>query len=222
MKEAQEKLRAAIEIDPADARPYRELMVGVLGPAHDIKGAREVMQEALANGAEPIAIEQALADAARTAGDLETAETALNEVTRDAPTLAAMMSLGDFYNETRRYDRATLAYEHATEIDPSSARAYFNLGQAEESAFDFAAASRDYARALQLAPDDRGIRQAYLDFQRRTAQSPQTVAGQMTGAWPAQARPIVAPAHSRRDSVRREDPVPQSRRADRRGRARPA
>jgi tetratricopeptide (TPR) repeat protein len=92
-------------------------------------------------------------------------------VTRDAPTLAAMMNLGDFYRETRRYDRATIAYEHATEIDPSSARAYFNLGQAEESAFDFAAASRDYARALKLAPDDKGIRQAALDLQRRTAQS---------------------------------------------------
>jgi tetratricopeptide (TPR) repeat protein len=171
LKAAQEKLRAAIEIDPTDPRPYRELMVDVLGPAHDLKGAREVMQEALANGAEPIEIEQALADAARAAGDLDTAETALNQVTRDAPTFAAFMRLGDFYNEAGKYDRATIAYQHATELDPSSARAYFTLGHAEESAFDFAAASRDYARALKLAPNDQGMRQAYLDLQQRTAQS---------------------------------------------------
>jgi tetratricopeptide (TPR) repeat protein len=170
-KVAQEKLRAAIEIDPTDPRPYRVLMVDVLGPAHDLKGARGVMQEALARGAEPIEIEQALADAARAAGDLETAATALDQVTRDAPTFAAFMRLGDFYNETGKYDRATIAYQHATEIDPNSARAYFTLGQAEESAFDFAGASRDYARALELAPGDHGMRQAYRDLQRRAAQS---------------------------------------------------
>jgi O-antigen ligase/tetratricopeptide (TPR) repeat protein len=171
MKAAQEKLRAAIEIDPTDARPYRELMVGVLGPEHDIKGAHAVAQEALANGADPIPIEQALADSAREAGDLDTAETALIQMTKDDPTLASMMRLGDFYSEAKRYDRATVAYQHATEIDPNSSRAFFYLAQAEEADFDFAGASRDYAQALKLAPGDETVRQAYLDLQQRTAKS---------------------------------------------------
>jgi tetratricopeptide (TPR) repeat protein len=171
MKAAQEKLRAAIELDPTDARPYRALMVYVLGPTRDVKGARELAQEALANGAEPIQIKLALADAAHEAGDLETAETALNEATRDAPTFDAFIRLGNFYNETGKYDRATIAYQQATEIDPNSAQAYCDLGRAEESAFDFAGASRDYAHALTLAPTDQGIRRAYLELQQRTAQS---------------------------------------------------
>jgi tetratricopeptide (TPR) repeat protein len=164
-------LRAAIEIDPTDARPYCALMVGVLGPAHNIKGAREVRQEALANGAEQTPIEQALAEAAHKAGDLETAEAALHRVIDVAPSFAAVMKLGDFYNETGKFDRATVAYQNATEIDPGSAQAYFSLGNAEESAFDFAGASRDYARALKLDPNDKRIQQATLNLQWRMAQS---------------------------------------------------
>jgi tetratricopeptide (TPR) repeat protein len=170
-KAAEKMLRAAIEIDPTDARPYCALMVGVLGPAHDIKGAREVTQEALANGAEQTPIEQALAEAAHKAGDLETAEAALHRVIDVAPSFAAVMKLGDFYNETGKFDRATVAYQNATEIDPGSAQAYFSLGKAEESAFDFAGASRDYARALKLDPNDKRIQQATLNLQWRMAQS---------------------------------------------------
>jgi len=166
---AQQKLRAAIEIDPTDVRPYCALMTGVLGPEHDIKGAKDLAQEALDNGAEPVPIEQALADAARIAGDLATAEAALTQVTTDEPTLESTMKLGDFYSETRKYDRATAVFEHAVEIDPTSARAYSSLARAEESAFDFAGASRDYAHALQLAPGDKGIRNAYRDLQQRSA-----------------------------------------------------
>ncbi len=168
-REAERKLRAAIAMDPTDARPYCALMVSVLGPEHDIKGAKALAQEAFANGAEPVPIEQALADAARTAGDLDTAEVALTQETRDDPTLESTMRLGDFYSETGKYDRATIVFQHATEIDPGSARAYFSLGRAEEAAFDFAGASRDYARARQLAPDDKAIQSAYLDLQQRSA-----------------------------------------------------
>jgi O-antigen ligase/Flp pilus assembly protein TadD len=171
MKDAQKELRAAIEIDPSDARPYRELMVSVFGPEHDVKSAHELAQEAQANGVDPIPMEQALADAALEAGDLETAETALTQMTKDNPTLASMMRLGNFYSEAKRYDRATIAYQRATEINPESSRAFFYLAQAEESDFDFAGANRDYAQALKLAPNDEAVRQAYLDLQQRTAKS---------------------------------------------------
>lgn len=171
LPEAERKLRAAIEVDPTDTRPYCSLMVGVLGPQHDIKGANELAQEAFNSGAEPVPIEQALADAARIAGDLDTAEAALIQVTRDEPTLDSTMKLGAFYSEIGKYNRATAVFQQATEIDPSSARAYFSLGQAEEAAFDFANASRDYAHALQLAPDDKTIQAAALDLARRSAKS---------------------------------------------------
>ncbi|HEX3409591.1 MAG TPA: O-antigen ligase family protein [Candidatus Binataceae bacterium] len=170
-KAAEKMLRAAIEIDPTDARPYCALMVGVMGPAHNLAGARAIMQEALANGAESVPIEQALADAARTAGDFETAEKALHRVIGVSPSFEAMKKLGDFYFETGKFDRAAIAYQNAIEIDPNSAQAYFSLAQAEEAAFDFAAANRDYARALKLAPDNNSIRLASQNLQWRIVQS---------------------------------------------------
>ncbi len=171
MKKAQQQLRAAIEIDPIEAGPYRHLMVEVLGPERDVQGARAVAQEAIAADADPVAIEQALAEAARVAGDNDAAETALIQESRDAPTFSSMMDLGGFYIDTRKYDRAALAYQRAIEIDPTSARAYFSLAQAEEGSFDFAAANRDYARAIELAPNEEGMREAYRDFQQRVAQA---------------------------------------------------
>jgi tetratricopeptide (TPR) repeat protein len=169
LPEAQRQLRAAIAIDPTDARPYCAMMVAVLGPEHDIKGAKDLAQEAYTNGAEPVPIEQALAQAARTAGDLDTAAAALTQVTRDEPTLASTIELGDFYSESGNYNEATKVFQQATEIDPGSARAYFSLGRAEEASFDYADASRDYERARQLAPDDEAIQSAYLDLKQRAA-----------------------------------------------------
>jgi tetratricopeptide (TPR) repeat protein len=169
--EAQKNLQAAIALDPADARPYTALMVGVLGPAHDLDGIRDAMKEGLRNGAKPLAMEQALADASREAGDLKTAEAALKQVANYAPTFASVMKLGDFYNETAQYERATIAYQRAADIDPRSARAYFRLAQAEESDFDFAGARRDYAKAVELEPGDKAMRKAYLDFQQRAARA---------------------------------------------------
>jgi tetratricopeptide (TPR) repeat protein/O-antigen ligase len=176
-KKAEENLRAAIEIDPSDTRPYRELMVGVFAPQHDMKTARKVAQEAIAADADQVSVEQALADAALASGDFDEAETALIKVSKDAPTFTSMMNLGSFYSDTRKYDRAMIAYQHAIELDPNSAPAYFRLAEAEEASFDFAGANRDYAHAIKLSPDSDNMQQAYRDFQERVAQGHKPVPG---------------------------------------------
>jgi len=176
-KKAQENLRAAIEIDPSDARPYRELMGGVLAPQHDMKAAHKVAEEAIAADADQVSVEQALADAALAAGNFEEAEAALIQVSKDAPTFSSMMNLGSFYSDTRKYDRAMVAYQHAVEIDPNSAAAYFKLAEAEEASFDFAGANRDYAHAIRLSPDSDNMQQAYRDFQGRLAQGRKQLPG---------------------------------------------
>jgi len=82
-----------------------------------------------------------------------------------------MKNLGVFYSETKKYDRAIIAYQHAVDINPNSAEAYFGLARAEENTFDFAAADLDYAHAIQLAPNDKVMRQTYAEFQQRKAQA---------------------------------------------------
>jgi tetratricopeptide (TPR) repeat protein len=142
-----------------------------------MKTARKVAQEAIAADADQVSVEQALADAALASGDFDEAETALIKVSKDAPTFTSMMNLGSFYSDTRKYDRAMIAYQHAIELDPNSAPAYFRLAEAEEASFDFAGANRDYAHAIKLSPDSDNMQQAYRDFQERVAQGHKPVPG---------------------------------------------
>ncbi|MEA2649038.1 MAG: hypothetical protein QOG61_1473 [Candidatus Binataceae bacterium] len=174
---AQAQFRAAIEIDPSDAAPYRDLMVEVLGPNHDLKGANAIADEAVAAGADEITIGQARADAARASGDADAAEAALIQVSKDAPNFTSMMNLGGFYRDTGKYGRATVAFQQALQIDPTSAQAYFSLAQAEEASFDFASANRDYDHALKLAPNEAGMRHAYEQFQLRLKQARKPASG---------------------------------------------
>jgi tetratricopeptide (TPR) repeat protein/O-antigen ligase len=171
MKQAQQQFRAAIEMDPSNSRPYSHLMIDVLGPSHDPNGMRAVAQQAIAAGADPVTIEQAEANAASASGDPDAAEAALVRVSEESPTYSSMKNLGVFYNDTKKYDRAIVAYQHAIEINPNSAEAYFGRAQAEENSFDFPGANDDYKKAIQLAPNDKGIRQAYAEFRQREDQA---------------------------------------------------
>jgi tetratricopeptide (TPR) repeat protein/O-antigen ligase len=168
---AQQMFHEAIDLDPTAAPPYRGLMVDVLGPLHDLNAVHAVARQAEAAGADQVAIEQAEADAARAAGDVDAAEAALLKVTQDEPTFSSMMNLGQFYSDAKRYDHAAIAYQHALEINPNSAQAYIRLAEAEENDFDFVAANRDYGLAIKLAPDDLIVQRAYREFKQREAQA---------------------------------------------------
>ena len=72
---------------------------------------------------------------------------------------------------TQKYNRAIVAYQHALDINPNSAEAYFGLALAEENTFDFPAADHDYKKAIQLAPDDKGMKQTYAEFRHREDQA---------------------------------------------------
>lgn len=177
LAKAQVAFRAAIEIDPSVAQPYADLMVKVLGAAHDLKAANAVGDEAVAAGVDELTIEQARADAARAAGDASAAEAALVQVSKDSPTFTSMMNLGGFYSDAGKYDRAAIAFQHALEIDPNSAQARFRLAQVEEASFDFPSADRDYQHALQLAPNEVGMRRTYDEFRRRVAEGRKSLSG---------------------------------------------
>jgi tetratricopeptide (TPR) repeat protein/O-antigen ligase len=171
VNKARQMFRAAINIDPIDAQPYRGLMVEVAGPSHDLNALHTIAQQAIAAGADQVAIEEAQADGARAAGDTDAAEAAMLKVTQDEPTFSSMMNLGQFYSDAKRYDHAAIAYQQALQINPGSALACLRLAQAEENDFDFAAANRDYRVAIKLARDDPGIQKAYREFKQREAQA---------------------------------------------------
>jgi cytochrome c-type biogenesis protein CcmH/NrfG len=76
-----------------------------------------------------------------------------------------------FYMSETKYARAALSFRQATQTDPRSAEAYFLLGQAEESDYNFSDAERDLAKSVQLAPTNAGYLAHYTDFERKVAQS---------------------------------------------------
>jgi O-antigen ligase/tetratricopeptide (TPR) repeat protein len=166
---AQKFLKSATRNDPTDVRSYEYLATMVYGPLHQLKAAQNVVAQGVHAGANGVALYEALADAAQTAGDAQVTEIALRDAVDSQPAFSSLMRLGMFYLNKRKYDRAALSLRRATEANPGSADAYFYLGVAEESDYRFSDAERDLSRAVQLAPANAGYRAHYLDFEHKVA-----------------------------------------------------
>ncbi len=168
-------LRAAIAINPQDARPYAELARVVYGPRHEINQARRVIEEGLRAGADREQLEIALADANAAAGNTGNSEQALEAALRARPSMEVAMRLGTLYLNDGQAGRAVIAFERATEIEPDSAEAWFALGEARERDFDYTAAGNAYERAQALAPKNRYYASVRDEFARRMARPAEDV-----------------------------------------------
>jgi tetratricopeptide (TPR) repeat protein len=164
-------LLQAADADTTDPRPLAELIVLVLGPEQDIAQARKLVQAGIERGGDPEQLELALADAAQKAGDGVTVDEALQQVLNREPSFGETMAAGSIYSDEGSYDRAAVAFERAVEMNQQSAAAVFALAMAEEDAYQYALAERDYAHALGLDPNNDNMRRRYLQFQRRVAES---------------------------------------------------
>jgi O-antigen ligase/Tfp pilus assembly protein PilF len=167
---AQKLFEVAVRNNPADVRPYQDLATMVYGPQKELNKAQEVIGEGVRAGADGPALYDALADAARNAGNVQLAESALNKAADSKHTFDSFFRLGAFYLDERKYDYAALNLHQAAELNPQSADAYFYLGLAEESNYLFWEADRDFSRALQLAPANASYRSHYSEFRRKLAQ----------------------------------------------------
>ncbi|HTT77363.1 MAG TPA: O-antigen ligase family protein, partial [Candidatus Binataceae bacterium] len=171
LMDARRVLTEAAVMNPADPRPIGELIVVVLGPAKDLTTARALVQAGIERGGDPAELYLALAQAGHEAGDTVTTDDALRQVMNHEPSFDITMTAGSIYADEGDYDRAAVAFQHATEMNQQSAKAFFRLAIAEEGAYEYALASRDFASALAIDPNNEKIRARYVEFQRRSAQS---------------------------------------------------
>jgi O-antigen ligase/tetratricopeptide (TPR) repeat protein len=171
LKDARQVLTEAALIDPNDPRPVGELIIAVLGPENDLNTARALVQAGIERGGDPAELYLALAEAAREARDTVATDDALAQVMSHEPSFGITMAAGSIYADEGNFDRAAVAFQHATDMDQHSAEAFFQLAQAEEDAYEYALASRDYATALTIEPGNDQMRARYVEFQRRAAQS---------------------------------------------------
>ena len=103
-------------------------------------------------------------------GDRELAQSALEEAARVArPSFRTFYQLGGMYWQVRNLDRAAYYFARAARTNPRSANAFHGLALIEETNFHFHAARRAYARALQLAPANKRIREDYERFEQKLA-----------------------------------------------------
>jgi tetratricopeptide (TPR) repeat protein/O-antigen ligase len=169
VKEAQSAFEKAASLEPSDAPPYLDLLSEVYGPSKDMDSARSTVETGIARGADPIVLYTALAQAAQAANRPEVAGAALKEIVQYAPTVENNARLAQFYLASGKPDLAVDTMRKVTTIEPDSADAYVRLAVAEEAAYLYADADRDYSHALSLEPNNPEVKSRYAEFQKRTA-----------------------------------------------------
>lgn len=165
---AEALFRQAALAAPSDPRPYHYLAVSIFAPRNDLRSAQAVINQGIDNGADPFMLSLSLAEAAEKVGDLKSAEAALgNAVTLRPSSFQTRMRLGLLYLGESKFDRAALVIRKATDINPLSADAFFDLGRAEEGRYQYFAAGKAYTRALELEPGNAVFQKQYREFRRR-------------------------------------------------------
>ncbi len=163
--------REAAQVEPDNSQPYAYLATRVFGPARNTQAINAEIVLGINHGADPFTLYLAAAQADEAAGDREAAEAQLRTAVTIRPAdFDALERLGRLYMREDRYAMAALWMRKAAAINPS-AEAFYNLAVAEEDAYDYFAASRSYAKALALAPDDPALRSRYLAFQSKLARN---------------------------------------------------
>jgi tetratricopeptide (TPR) repeat protein len=199
MLSAEGFFRAAMELAPGDPAPYLALVKSVYGPDRDMHSARAAIDEAAKfSNNDPYDLDLALAEAAQEARDADAQENALKDAAAERPQGSeVLLALGEFYLNHEHFDRAALTLQQAAEADPS-ARAWFDLGRAQEGAFNYYEADKAYAQAVTFDPNNRSISNYYAQFKRRMAKEEAVQAAQAT-------REVAAPQPSAAPSVGADD-----------------
>ncbi|MBF6571123.1 MAG: O-antigen ligase family protein [Candidatus Binataceae bacterium] len=171
-RQAETALRTAIAVAPADSESYVRLIDGVFGPSRNWPAANALIAQGIGQGADPVMLYRALAQAAQTAGDYAIARDALQQALAARPAdFAAIMQMGQLDLADNHPDRAAIWFRSAAQLRPDSSEAFSYLGRAEDSAYEYFAADQAYRRALAIAPGDGGLRQQYAAFRQRVAEN---------------------------------------------------
>jgi tetratricopeptide (TPR) repeat protein len=167
---AENVLRQAITAQPADAVPYQYLAEDVMVPRKHFEQARATLMSGIEAGADQPALYVALADVNQAARDNHGAEQALEHAADLEPyNFQVIYRLGSMYLGDGKSDRAVVWLKKAAQLHPQAADVFFELAQAEESAYEFFAAEKDYARALALEPANAAFESRYRLFKQKVA-----------------------------------------------------
>jgi tetratricopeptide (TPR) repeat protein len=113
-----------------------------------------------------------LAEGAGRVGEHEQQLAALLAALELQPTDTDTLSrVANVYLAQGNSDRAVIYLERLANTQYNSADVYFRLAQAEDARYRYAAAGRAYARAVELAPDNKNYQTTYASFKQKVAQN---------------------------------------------------
>jgi O-antigen ligase/tetratricopeptide (TPR) repeat protein len=169
---AQGCFQAATVAVPEDSTAYEQMMLQVFAPRNNIAAAKAALARGVEKGADPFNLYLALASAAQISGNSGEAEAALQNAIAVRPSSSeALVRLGELDLATNKFDRAVDWLERAITVDRSSAAAFYDLGLANEGAYEYFAADRAFRQALALAPANQGFKAHYAMFRQKLTQS---------------------------------------------------
>ncbi|MGO9449532.1 MAG: O-antigen ligase family protein [Candidatus Binataceae bacterium] len=149
---------------PYESAPYLALITEIYGPENNLAAAAAIIEQGINNGLDPTPLYFSVLGLAQAAGDKALIESTLRELLARRPSPGLVIRLGSFYLDNNQLAQAIPMFQRATDMDPDSADAYFLLGRAEEAEYHYSAADDAYGRAIALAPDNAGYKQAYQAF----------------------------------------------------------
>lgn len=88
--------------------------------------------------------------------DFRLAEKMFRESANLQPTAETLIGLGESLHWQNKFEDARQAYEQAVQVDPSCAKALYNLGVMHERNYEYDKAEAAYARAWAIAPMAEG------------------------------------------------------------------
>src|SRR5262249_50286937 len=141
----------------------------------DTESARTLAAEGIKRGADPSMLLLTVARMAQAAGKIEEAHVILQDLLQRKPySFDGQYQLGVVYLRERNFPRAALTLKEAARLRPTSADAFFMLGQAEESQYHYSEADKAYTRAVQFAPENDGFRERYETFLKKLQTNKET------------------------------------------------
>ena len=175
---------------PEDPEPYTALLTEVFVAQKDAPDAEMVLKEGLDAGVDVGSSVCSVRASGAGLGRTRQGARGLGEDGRVRADYDNLLRLGSFYLGARDYERASQTFRRATEVDPTNPRAWVELAGAEDGAYQYVAADRDYLHARALAPNDIEVRESYAAFQKKLAAGPSDATDSVAPAWGGQRRQI--------------------------------
>jgi tetratricopeptide (TPR) repeat protein len=168
LDDATRSLELAIAVDPANAAAYKILATEVYAREKDFTRARDTIDRGLASGIPAAPLYAALADVEIQNQDPAAAEKALEQAVALEPfNFELVRRLGLTYLADRKYDNASIWLRKATELNPEFARAYYELGLAEENDYQYFPADKAFVRAIALDSQNSEYATHYVEFKKK-------------------------------------------------------